>query len=130
MRILYIEDDERVRKCTELMLKRLGHTVISRIDTEKVCTIADIWKPDLVIIDHDLGEGKEKGLQCALRLKDVKVNVVMMSGNHDALKGARDADIPFFMKPYVISNLLDEVKTMTEKTETKENKEDGTEGVP
>ena len=108
MRILYIEDDKSVKKCKELMLKRLGHTVISRIDTEKVCAIADIWTPDLVITDHDLGEGKEKGLQCALRLKAAKVNVVILSGDNDALSGAKRADIPFFMKPYRINKLLEE----------------------
>lgn len=108
MKILYIEDNESVRKCTELMIKRLGHTLISKIDNEKVCAIADIWKPDLVIIDHDLGEGKEKGLQCALRLKADKVNVVMLSGNDDALSGAKRADIPFFMKPCCINKLIEE----------------------
>lgn len=109
MRILYIEDDESVSNCTEMMLKRLGHTVITRIDTEKADTLVDIWNPDLVITDHDLGEGKEKGLQCALRLKADKVNVVMLSGNNDAMSGAKRADIPFFMKPCHIGGMLDEV---------------------
>lgn len=109
-RILYIEDDESVRECTETMLRRLGHSVISRVDAEKVTPLVDIWKPDLVIIDHDLGEGKEKGLQVALRLKADKVNVVMLSGNDEALSGATRADIPFFMKPCLISDLMDEVE--------------------
>ena len=109
MKILYIEDNESVRDCTELMLKRLGHTVITRIDTEKADTLVDIWKPHLVITDHDLGEGKEKGLQCALRLKADKVNVVILSGNNDALSGAKRADIPFFMKPCHIGDMLEAV---------------------
>ncbi len=109
-RILYIEDDEGMRNCVELVLKRRHHTVISRVDTEKVCAIADIWKPDLVITDHDLGEGKEKGLQLALRLKAAKVNIVMLSGNDEALSGAKRADIPFFMKPCLIGDLLDEME--------------------
>ena len=109
-RILYIEDNEGVRNCTELMLKRAGHSVLSRIDTYKVDQISEIWCPDLVITDHDLGEGKETGLDAAIRLKADGVNVVMLSGNDDALKGAREVDIPFFMKPCVIRTLLDEVE--------------------
>ena len=109
-RILYVEDDEGVRNCTELMLKRLGHTVITRIDTDKVTAMADLWKPHLVITDHDLGEGKENGLQLALRLKDAGVKVAMLSGNDDALSDAREAKIPFFHKPCYISALLEEME--------------------
>lgn len=108
-KILYIEDDESIRNCTELMLNRLGHTVITRMDTEGVFAMADIWKPDLVITDHDLGEGKENGLQLALRLKDAGVKVAILSGNDDVLSDAREAKIPFFYKPYKISVLLKEM---------------------
>ena len=111
-RILYVEDDENVRDCTELMLKREGHTVISRVDTEKAFAIADLWKPHLVITDHDLGEGKENGLQLALRLNDAGVKVAMLSGNGDALSDAREAKIPFFHKPYYIYELIEEMKVV------------------
>lgn len=109
-KIIYIEDDESVRNCTTIMLKRKGHSVLPRRDTYNVDQIAEIWSPDLVITDHNLGDDKETGLKAALRLKDAGVNVVMLSGNDDAMKGAREADIPFFMKPYVISKLLDEME--------------------
>jgi two-component system response regulator PilR (NtrC family) len=109
-KILYIEDDESTRNCVELMMTRLGHNVMSREDTDKAFAIVDIWKPDLVITDHNLGEGKEKGLQLALRLKADKVNVVMLSSDDNALSGAKRADIPFFMKPCLIRNMLAELE--------------------
>ena len=109
-RILYIEDDEKVRQCTTLMLKRADHSVLPRIDTDKINALVSIWKPDLVITDHNLGEGKEKGLQVALRLKADRINVVMLSGNYDALKGASAANIPFFSKPCSIASLLSEIE--------------------
>ena len=109
-RILYIEDDERTRGCTTTMLKRLGHSVIPRIDTAKIDALASIWKPDLVITDHDLGEGKEKGLQAALKLRGLGINVVMLSGNHDASTEAIAAGIPFFIKPCLIKTMLDEIR--------------------
>lgn len=110
VKILYIEDNEGARNSTKLILERLGHTVISRVDTDGVFAMADIWKPDLVITDHDLGEGKEKGLQLALRLKADGVKVVILSGNDDALSDARKAVIPFFTKPCKISTLLAEME--------------------
>lgn len=108
-KILYIEDDESTRDCTTRMLKRLGHSVIPRIDTTKIDAFASIWKPDLVITDHDLGEGKEKGLQAALKLKSLGINVVMLSGNYDALTEATAAGILFFTKPCPIKTMLDEI---------------------
>lgn len=108
-RIIYIEDDESTRNCTVTMLKRLGHSVLPRIDTINLDSLTSIYKPDLVIADHNLGEGKEKGLQAAIRLKDNKINVVMLSGNHDALLEAEAAGIPFFTKPYLIKTLLDKI---------------------
>lgn len=108
-RILYVEDDESTRKCHILMMKRLGHSVLPRIDTEKIKAFVDIWKPDLVITDHDLGLGKEKGLQAALQLKADGINVAMLSGNHDALEEATAAGIPFFTKPCLIKKMLSEL---------------------
>ena len=108
-RILYIEDDEGTRACSIIMLKRLGHSVIPRIDTANIDALVDIWKPDVVITDHDLGEGKEKGLQAALKLKGEGINVVMLSGNYDASTEAKAAGIPFFIKPCLIKSVLDAI---------------------
>ncbi len=109
-RILYIEDDKYLRGCTEIMIKRLGHNVISRIDTDKAAALADIWKPDLIITDHELGEGKGKGLDAAVRLKADGFKVAVLSSSADAYTGAKEAEIPFFFKPYSIPALISEME--------------------
>jgi CheY-like chemotaxis protein len=109
-RILYIEDDKYIREVTVKLLKRAGHNVIPRIDTDGSTALADIWKPDLIITDHELGENKEKGLTAALRLKEDGFKVAVLSSSPDAFTGAREAKIPFFFKPYNISALLAEME--------------------
>ena len=106
-KILYIEDDELLRDTTELMLHRFGHSVITRVDTSHADAIADQWKPDLVITDHQLGPGKETGLELAKRLHDKGHKVVMLSGSPEAFDDAVEAGIHFFYKPCCIASLLE-----------------------
>ena len=105
-RILYIEDNQSVRESTEVLLKREGHSVISREDTAKADDIVNQWRPHLVITDHELGAGKETGLERAMRLKDAGVKVCMLSGCAVARDKASTAFIRFFIKPYHIPALL------------------------
>lgn len=104
-RILYIEDDGDLRKLTTMILRRKGHSVISRPDTENADSLADQWRPALVITDHNLGDGKETGLCLALRLSKVGFKVAIYSGN----LAASSHGIPFFLKPHSIPVLLDEM---------------------
>ena len=106
-KILYIEDDKDLRDLTELVLARThNHIVMPRIDTKQADAIVDLWSPDLVITDHELGCGKEKGLELALRLKKNGIKVAILSSSPDAYHGAAKAKIPFFYKPYDIRALL------------------------
>lgn len=114
MRILYIEDDEMLRNTTDTMLVALGHSVLTRVDTHKADAIVDQWNPDLVITDHNLGEGKETGLELAKRLHANGQKVAICSGNDDA----DGHGIPFFMKPYSIFKILEEMNVMERSPES------------
>ena len=106
-RIMYIEDDESVRTAGKMMLERKKHTVIARENTDKALAMASIWKPDLIITDHDLGT-EDTGLVFAEKAKQDGFNVAMMTGS-DVSGDARRLGIPFFSKPCLITDVLDEV---------------------
>lgn len=106
-RIMYIEDDEKLREVGELILKRKGHSVVVRKNTDKAIGVASIFKPDLIITDHDLGT-EETGLMFAEKAKQQGFNVVMMTGS-DVREDARRLGIPFFSKPCLITDLLEEI---------------------
>lgn len=115
-RILYIEDDKTLRNTIDNVLVALGHSVLTRENTDKADAIVDQWNPDLVITDHNLGEGKETGLELAKRLHVNGQKVAVFSGSDDAHRGAVDNDIPFFYKPCTIIDILEEMN-VTEKSE-------------
>ena len=108
-KILYIEDDKLLREITEQVLLSLGHSVLVRVDAHKADDIVDNWKPDLVITDHDLGCGKETGLELAKRLHATNQKVAVLSGSPGAFYGATESNISFFYKPFCISDLLEEM---------------------
>ena len=106
-RIMYIEDDEKLREVGELLLKRKKHTVLARENTDEALAMAHIWKPNLIITDHDLGT-EETGLMFAKKAKQHGFSVVMMTGS-DVGAPARRLGIPFFSKPCLITDALDEI---------------------
>ena len=106
-RIMYIEDDKKVREAGKLLLKCKGYSVVARENTDKALSLASIWKPDLIITDHDL-DTEETGLMFAEKAKQQGFNVAMMTGS-DVSEDARRLDIPFFSKPCLITDLLEEL---------------------
>ena len=106
---MYIEDDKRVRVGGELLLKRKGYSVMARENTDKALSLASIWKPDLIITDHDLGT-EETGLMFAEKAKQHGFNVAMMTGSNVRVE-ARQLGIPFYPKPCLITDVLDEIIT-------------------
>ena len=113
-KILYLEDNKDLRVATTRVLTQLlEHSVICREDTNKVDALVDQWRPDLVITDHELGEGKEKGLELAKRLHANGHKVAILSASPEAFNGAAKAKIPFFYKPYHMVALLKEMGVET-----------------
>jgi len=106
-RIMYIEDDERIREVGELLLKRKGYSVVARENTDKALSLASIWKPDLIITDHDLGT-EETGLMFAEKAKQGGFSVAIMTGSN-IRKDANRLGIPFFSKPCIITDVLKEM---------------------
>ena len=107
-RIMYIEDDEEIRKVGVLLLKRKGYSVLARENADKALSLAHIWKPDLIITDHDLGT-EETGLTFAEKAKQGGFNVAMMTGA-DVREGTRRLGIPFFSKPCLVTKVLEELE--------------------
>ena len=106
-KVMLIEDDESLRILGERCLKRDNHDVIVRENTDKAIGIASLFKPDLIITDHNLGT-QETGLVFAEKAKDAGFKVVMFTAT-DIRPEARKLNIPVFLKPYLIKNIVKEV---------------------
>ena len=106
-KIMYIEDDVKIRDVGKLLLERKKHSVMSIENTDKAIAIASIWKPDIIITDHDLGTEKT-GLMFAEKAKQQGFNVAMMTGS-DVKEESESLGIPFFSKPCLITDVLEEL---------------------
>lgn len=110
MKILVIEDEESIRECLKLKLTRKGHVVFTYSSGLGAQSCAEKLQPDLVISDHDLGEG-DKGLHIVSNLKKKGFEVIMMSGNEGIRSASWDMCIPFIMKPDIrpLMEMVDEI---------------------
>lgn len=109
-KIFYIEDYDSMKDLMLMLLAKRGHAVIHRYDTDKAEAIISIWKPDLVITDNRLGEGKELGIDLARRLHADGIKVAVLSSCPVAEGIAKEEGIPFFLKGIQIDKLLKEMK--------------------
>ena len=98
MKILVIEDDKSIREYLKFKLSKKGHVVLTYSSGLGAQSCAENMKPDLVISDHDLGEG-DKGLHIVSNLKKQGFRVIMMSGNEGVRSASWDKCIPFIIKP-------------------------------
>ena len=110
MKILVIEDEKSIRACLKLQLTQKGHDVFTYPNGDGAQLYAEKIKPDLSILDHDLGKG-DKGLHIASNLKKKGFEVIMMSGNEGIRSASWDMGISFIMKPDLapLMELVDEL---------------------
>ena len=65
-RILLVEDDPRVRKLYQLELEEAGCAVRATADVSEARRLTEVWHPDCVVMDIQLGE--DNGLSLLRRL--------------------------------------------------------------
>ena len=99
MKVLVIDDDEPIRNCFRVCLERKGHTVYEYNRAEGASDYALTMRPDLVLIDHNLGpRGTVTGLEIAGPLQREGQRVILMSGDSTVRNFATLADIQFVEK--------------------------------
>jgi PAS domain S-box-containing protein len=115
--ILFVEDNEEVRKFTVTALKTLGYKVLSaRHGVEAIKMIEqNAVGIDLIITDVVMPEmgGKELSEKILKRLPDAKI--LFTSGytdNHIVHSGTLDEDVNFIHKPFSIEGLSKKIRNV------------------
>ena len=108
LRVLFVEDDELVRKVTTDMLEGLGHTVFEVGAAQQALAILKDMSVDVLMTDLDLPDMPGDSLAVeACRLKP-GLKVIFASGADGVPPGAidpDDAEISFLHKPYDAESL-------------------------
>ena len=101
--VMIADDDMKIVHLLSMTLKSLGHEVVGTADNgADAVSIADMHKPDLVILDLEMP--KLNGFQAAEKiLQSNSVPIILSTGKSDdvSLKQARELDIQaYLVKPF------------------------------
>jgi len=110
-KILIIEDDLILALSLEMMLKRIGFTEIKKTDTgEAAIDIASTFKPDLLLVDIQLGSGIT-GIEAVEIIQQVnRIPALYVTGNSDDYYRNRAKTtyyIDYLVKPITYRELSD-----------------------
>ncbi len=109
MRVLIVEDELVVAIHVEAVLSEEGHQVVGIARESKMAlALAGRLRPDLALVDVHLVDG-ETGPEIAGHLRDMKIPVLFMSANAEALpEGMADALglIPKPVAEYVLKGAI------------------------
>ena len=109
MRVLIVEDELVVAIHVEAVLSEEGHQVVGIARESKMAlALAGRLRPDLALVDVHLVDG-ETGPEIAGNLRDMKIAVLFMSANAEALpEGMADALglIPKPVAEYVLKGAI------------------------
>ncbi len=113
-RILVVDDDSSIRNFVQVNLEARGYQVLTAPDGEKAILIAKKEKPDLLILDIVMPE--MDGFSVCRKFRQWSgAPVIMLSareGDGDKEKCAACGANDYLTKPFVLRELLDQVKIL------------------
>lgn len=98
--VLHIEDEPAVRRAMAMLLGTEGYTVSSAANgPQAICRIAEGFRPDLLIVDFDLGDAMN-GAEATEELRRVlgyAVPVIMLTGDPSSAEFPWITDAPVWL---------------------------------
>ena len=108
MIILVVDDETQIRKLLVTGLSGYGHEVITAATSEQALTLVAQRKPDLVVLDINLGQGAD-GLETCRRLREwSRVPIIMLSVRNDEATKVQALDAgadDYLTKPFGMEEL-------------------------
>ena len=126
IKILIVEDEEKIARFVELELMHEGYQVIKADDGRKGLEIAEKGNVDLVLLDIMLPE--LNGFEVLRRLrKTSEIPVIMVTARDavmDTVAGLDSGADDYITKPFAIEELLARIRTALKKKGYEKKKED------
>ncbi len=121
--ILVVEDDPIIRQTVEYTLKRAGFSVQSVADGSLALSVAERFRPDLIVLDLML-PGMD-GYQIAERLRetDKETAIVMVTAlgtERDKVRGLDAGADDYLTKPFSMEELLARIRANLRRVRAKE----------
>ncbi|HEX5938970.1 MAG TPA: response regulator [Dehalococcoidia bacterium] len=111
--VLVVEDDERIQRLVELVLRGEGYCVLQASDGRRALELLDREKPDLVILDLMLPLLDGWTLREKMRQQPAtaEIPVILMSAVRNLRETARQLQVADYLsKPFEIDDLVRSVR--------------------
>jgi PAS domain S-box-containing protein len=117
-RILVVDDETVIRNLAELMLQKLGYTVVCAEDGRSAVEYYERHWPDIDLVIADMIMPNMGGLDCLRRMKNLNpgLKAILATGySHDAIddKARVDYIFGFLQKPFTFQELSELVASVT-----------------
>lgn len=114
MRILVLEDESLIALMLAMELENAGHRVIGPASTSAASLrLAEGERPDLALLDINLGEHDRDGTDVAMALlQRYNIRSLFVSGDVDMQRAMRAQPWGLLRKPYDPRSLLDTVRAI------------------
>jgi CheY-like chemotaxis protein len=115
-RILVVDDEPLVCDAVKLMLDFDGHVVESAANGMEALAMLEKGKFDLVITDFEMPVMKGDALAAAIKARDPKQPVVLITAYAEVLKASANplAGVDFLIsKPFLLQNLREAIAKVT-----------------
>jgi two-component system, OmpR family, KDP operon response regulator KdpE len=112
-KILVVEDDAHIRRLLRVALERAGHAVDEAGTAREALSLADIDKPEVVLLDLGLPDRDGLELIQLLRVR-VGASIIVVSAREDTAEKVAALDLgadDYLTKPFDTEELLARVRT-------------------
>jgi len=120
-RILVVEDDDTLRDSLEMFLSGAGYDVRTLEDARGFDEALDGFRPDLALLDVELGDGRPNGFMLARRIRERGATPVIFLTAADALddrlSGFEVGADDYVTKPFSTSELHARIRAILRRAE-------------
>jgi len=130
-RILVVEDDATLRESLAMFLGGAGYDVRSLEDAQGFDAALDEFRPDLAVLDVQLGDGRPNGFVLARRIRERgPIPVVFLTaadGLDDRLSGFEVGADDYITKPFSTSELHARIRAVLRRSRQGDSEDDSDE---
>jgi CheY-like chemotaxis protein len=117
-RILVVDDEAFVCEAVKMMLNFDGHLVQTAGSPKEALEVFEVGKFDLVITDYSMPAMKGDALAQAIKLRDPKQPVVMITAYAEVLPPSLSGVDHIIGKPFLLENLREAIAKVTQAPRT------------
>ncbi len=111
--VFVVDDDQAVRQSLEMLIKSVGHSVLTYRSAQDFLDAYDPEKPGCLVLDIRMPGMSGLELQKTLRQRHIDIPTIFITGHGDvpvAVRALKDGAFEFLEKPFSKQMLLEHIR--------------------